>query len=184
MPPNVNLNNAAGGFTEIIGNPVYYRVYGDTAAQIKAQLRDCPAISASSGRDSYAAATSGVITWQYNVASDNSGLCALSNVKVGLHTRMVLPEWHATSAATSGLAVQWQRLMDGTIAHESEHVGIYQQHAKQLLGDLISMPATDCASVETSVKAKTSSAIATLNAAQAAHDARTGHGATEGAALR
>ena len=180
----INLTNTGGGYTELIDSPAYYRVYGDTAAQIKAQLRQCPAVPAVGGGDSFAAVTSGEITWQYTSNAGSNGLCTMNSVKVGLHTRMILPEWHATGAAASGLAAQWQRVVDGTTVHETEHVHMYQQYAKQLLSELVSMPATDCASVEASVKNKTAAVIAALDAAQAGVDHRTGHGVTQGAVLR
>jgi len=178
----VDLNNEVAGLTEIIDNPTYYRVYGSTAAQIKTQLRECPAVSV--GGASFAAVTNGIITWQYNSTLQGNGLCVLSNVKVGLHTRMLLPEWQATAKAANGLAAQWQSVINATIVHETEHVSIYQQHARQLLGNLEAMPATECASIDANVKAKTTAAIAALDAAQAGLDVHTNHGVAQGAMLR
>ena len=178
----VDLNNKVAGLTEIIDNPTYYRVYGNTAAQIKTQLRECPAVSVDGA--SFAAATNGIITWQYDSTSQGNGLCVLSNVKVGLHTRMILPEWQATAKAANGLAAQWQGVINATVVHETEHVSIYQQHARQLLSNLEAMPATECASIDANVKAKTTAAIAALDAAQAGLDVHTNHGVAQGAMLR
>ena len=97
---------------------------------------------------------------------------------------MILPAWQPGGSAAAGLAGNWQNLIASLTVHENGHVAIDQQYANQLLNDLQSLPATACESLAASVATKAAADIAVLNTANAAYDAATNHGATQGAVLR
>jgi predicted secreted Zn-dependent protease len=184
LPSAIDLTNQATGLTQTIDATAYYRIYGNTAAQIKTQLSQCPPIAASADGASFAAETGSKLNWQYSSTSDTSGMCRISNVKVGLHLNMILPAWQPTGDAATGLAANWQNLISSLTTHETGHVAMYQQYANQLLHDLQALPATNCTSIAASVDAVSAANIAALNTANAAYDTATNHGVTQGAVLR
>jgi predicted secreted Zn-dependent protease len=184
LPSTIDLTNQTSGLTQTIDATAYYRIYGNTSAQIKTQLSQCPPIAASTDGASFAAETGSKLNWQYSSTSDTSGTCRISGVEVGLHINMVLPVWQPTSDAASGLAANWQNLISSLTVHENGHVAIYQQYANQLLHDLQALPATSCTSIAASVDAVSAANITALNTANEAYDAATNHGVTQGAVLR
>jgi predicted secreted Zn-dependent protease len=175
------LSVRPAGLNQIIEPTTYYRVYGNTAAQIKTQLQQCPALSRTTG--TFGAATGSNVTWQYAWTINSAGTCTISAVKVGLHINMILPAWESTNTAASGLAADWQRMITNLAGHENGHVAVYQQYAVQLLQDLQSLPAADCAAAGTQAEAKAAAVIAAMNSANAAYDVHTHHGVAQGVVL-
>ena len=185
LPSQLNLAADGNGLTQVIDAHSYYQVYGNTAAQIHAQVKQCAPNGGSEagGGDEFAAETGYRLTWQYDTTTDGSGVCDVANVKVGLHLNMVLPAWQATASASNGLNAAWQNYISSLVTHENGHAAIDQQYAGQLLNDLQAYPATDCGSIAASIQAKANADIAALTAANNAYDAQTNHGATQGAIL-
>lgn len=181
-PAQIDLANKPVGLTYIADATDFYQVFGNTATQIKTQLRQCPAIIQDG--NSFGAVTNGRFTWQYLITPDGSGNCRLSDVKVGLRTNMLLPKWVPTVAATNGLATQWQRLISNLETHENGHITIYHQSAKQLLSDLQALPVGTCDAVAAAAIATTTASTAALNAAHKTYDNHTDHGVEQGAVLR
>jgi predicted secreted Zn-dependent protease len=184
-PSQLDLTADPDGLTQIIDDHSYYQVYGNTAAQIHGQVKQCAPNGGSEagGGDEFAAETGYRLTWQYDTTASDAGTCTVSNVKIGLHLNMVLPEWRPTAAAGNGLVTAWQKYVSSLATHENGHVAIDQQYAGQLLSDLQAYPATDCGSMAASIQAKINADTAALDAANDAYDARTNHGATQGAIL-
>jgi|GEM_PF-1657895 len=184
-PAPINLSSQANGLTHTIDATTYYKVYGNTAKQIKTQLFQCaPPHDSSIEAGNFAAETGGNLSWHYDTTISPDGLCTIGNVKVGLHINMILPSWQPTGSATAGLASNWQNMIDRLTVHENEHVALYQQYANQLLSDLRSIPATSCPAFADTVAATAAGDVASLNTAQANYDAATNHGIKQGAVLR
>lgn len=181
QPAVVNLLSAANGLTQVIDTPVYYTIFGNTSAQIQAQLQSC-APRNSSG-ETFAGEAAYTLVWQYTSSITGNGLCTTSDVKVGLHTTMTLPAWSASKHATSGLASKWNVFINNLTHHENGHIALDKQYANILLNDLENYPATDCATLATAVQAKASAILADLNAANSSYDNHTDHGATQGAII-
>jgi predicted secreted Zn-dependent protease len=184
LPTQINLSNQPNGLSQVIDAPTYYQVFGNTPAQIKAQLHRCAPLVNSTGNTTFSAETGSTLAWQYNSTYFNEGTCTISNVKVGLHLNMILPLWQPSGLEDRGLAGKWQNLIGSLTVHENGHIAIYQQYAQQLLNDFQSLPATDCASIAATVAAKAAANIAALDAAHKAYDADTKHGVSQGAVLR
>jgi predicted secreted Zn-dependent protease len=182
LPAALALSDQPTGLSQVIDSTTYYQIYGNTSAQINAQLQQCPALTLASG--SFGAATGGNVSWHYAWISNGNGTCTISAVKVGLHTNMVLPAWQPTSAASDGLAAQWQNLISNLVHHEDGHVAIYQQYAHQLLQDLQSLPTASCIDIDAQAKAKAAETIAAMNVANSTYDTHTHHGVSQGATLR
>lgn len=183
LPSKIDLTNQASGLSQIIDTPKYYQVYGNTSAQIKRQLQQCAPII-NGEVSNFGAYTGSNLVWQYSLIQNDGETCSVSNVKVGLHTNMLLPKWGATSSTSNGLASSWQYLINNLTTHENGHVAINQKHAQKLLSDMESVPASDCQSIVTSINAKTAANITALNQANDAYDDQTNHGVDQGAVLR
>jgi len=186
LPLPIDLSDKANGLTQVTDTPTYYRVYGNTAAQIKAQLLRCTPLSSSiaSENGSFAARTGSALSWQYSSTPDGTGTCRISNVKVGLHLNMILPLWQPTGSAVDGLAGSWQNLISNLTIHENGHLALYQQYASQLVNDLQSLPAVSCESTAASVASKSAADVAALNTANADYDTSTNNGVEQGVVLR
>ncbi len=180
---SVSLASLASGLTQQIDAPTYYQVYGNTSAQIRAQLQQCGPKINSSGSTEYAAATNHNLAWQYNTIPSSSGVCATSNVKVGLHINTILPQWQPTSSASSGLASAWQKMISGLVIHENGHVAIIQQYSNQLLRDIQTFTASNCGALTATIQPKIDADVASLNRANTTYDSNTNFGATQGAVL-
>jgi predicted secreted Zn-dependent protease len=181
LPAPLALSGQPTGLSEATDSTTYYRIYGNTTAQIETQLQQCPALTLASG--SFGAVTGGNVSWHYSWIPNGNGVCTISTVKVGLHLNMILPAWEPTGAASEGLAAQWQNLIHNLVHHENGHVAIYQQYAHQLLQDLQSLPGTSCTDIAAYAEAKAAATIAALNAANSTYDIHTHHGVSQGVAL-
>lgn len=181
LPSALNLSTMSDGLTNIIDTPSTYKIFGNTATQIRNQLRSC-APSNGSG-EVFAGETGYTLTWQYAATTTDGGLCTLSRLKIGLHVTMSLPAWSPSAQATSGLANQWKNFISNLNIHENGHVALDTQYANQLLSDLQSMPAADCATLNAAVQTKATTTLANLDTANATYDNQTNHGATQGAIL-
>lgn len=185
LPSEISLANQTNGLNLVIDEASYYQVYGNTSAQIQTQIQHCaPSIGTATSQSAMLAAQTGYnLTWHYDLIADDTGSCTISNVKVGLRLNMVLPRWQPTASATSGLARAWQTYASNLAIHENGHESINQRYASQLLGNLQSMPTTDCGTISASIQTKVDVIVAALNASNDAYDARTNHGAKQGAIL-
>lgn len=181
-PGPIQLSNAPDGLTKQIDTPQYYQIYGNDAATLRKQIRQC-APKSESGTTEFAAITSYQLTWQYNLMNTDNGLCKVGHAKVGIHVSQVLPLWQPSTEAQAGLAPKWQAFMGSLTTHENGHRDYDVQYAQMLLDDLIALPATPCAQLAQTVKHLTDSDVATLNQANDNYDSNTNHGATQGAIL-
>jgi len=172
-PAGVNLQNDA---------PAQYRIYGNTASDLRAQIQRCaPGVSGSTGSE-FTGQTDYYLNWQYTVIAAGSG-CSLANIRVGLHTTVALPYWQPTGGAVSGLAGRWQTFINGLTAHEQGHVDIDKTYAADLYQDLENLGTIPCNTVAANVQTITSSNSAALDNANDAYDTATSHGATQGAVI-
>jgi predicted secreted Zn-dependent protease len=182
LPAALALSGRPAGVSHVNDATAYYRVYGDTTAQIETQLRQCPALTRADS--TFGAVTGGTLSWQYDWASTSAGTCTISTVRVGLHTNMLLPSWEPISTASTGLAARWDHLITNLAHHEEGHIDLYQQHAQQLVHNLQSLPATDCANIAAQAEATATAIIAAMTAANSTYDVHTHHGVSQGATLR
>ena len=180
-PTSLNLSAASPGLSTQIDPTHYYQVYGYTNTQIRQQINACaPKLS---GDDDFTGYTTYRLSWQYNYTGNTDGTCSLTTPKIGIHIGEVLPSWQASAYATPGLASRWSAFVAALDTHEHGHITLDQQYAAQIVADLEALPATDCGSIAAQANAIINNGVAALNAANAAYDARTNHGATQGAIL-
>lgn len=180
-PSQLSLASAPAGLHQVIEPTHWYRIYGYTPAEVEQQTAHCA--PASGGDAGFAGETDYRLNWYYNYADNGSGACTLSNLKVGLHVQVALPLWQASSHDATGLASAWQRFISGLNTHEQGHVSLDQHYAATLLQDLQALPPSNCATIEQTVNATANRDVAALNSANDAYDARTNHGASQGAIM-
>jgi predicted secreted Zn-dependent protease len=159
-----------------------YRIYGNTADDLRTQIKRCAPDAAGSADAEFAAQTDYSLTWQYSVVVNNTS-CTLTDVKVGLHTAMALPVWQPTSAATPGLAGRWQTFANSLATHEQGHADIDKTYAAKLLSDLNNMSPVPCDAITADASTVVGADVLALNQANDTYDTATNHGATQGAVL-
>ncbi len=171
----INLGSYAEGVTTLRDSPQYYQVFGDDQSTVRSQIANCgPAVE-------YAADARYNLNWSYALRADETGLCQVIGIKVGVRTSMVLPYREVSGSEAPGLVGKWTAFSAALTAHENGHVAIAEQYAAHMLYSLQTFPAGDCYTMSPSVDATANSVAAQLRAAQTQYDTLTRHGATQGA---
>ncbi|HVS58157.1 MAG TPA: DUF922 domain-containing protein [Candidatus Saccharimonadales bacterium] len=176
------LSATSPGLHTLIDTPHFYRVYGDTSAQIRQQIVWCAPTQFIGAGEAYSGQTDFWMGWSYRYAQTATA-CQVTDVAVGLHVTQAYPEWQPTISAQPGLATQWQTFIANLKTHEQGHVSLGEQYAQTTLHDIQRMSAPSCTALVQAVDNRTSQEVAALNAANQHYDASTNHGATQGAIL-
>ena len=180
-PNAIDLTTANTGLSLIVDSPQQYFVNGSSLSQIRAALSVCaPEVDGSTG---FLAYTDYAVNWSYGVTRLPSGVCTITNPKVGMHVAQILP---ALAGKHNGDAVEaaWNQFSTNLTTHESGHVAYDTQYAKQLLQDITNMPATDCGKIAELTNAVIRQDLAELSIANENYDSDTNHGDSQGAHLR
>jgi predicted secreted Zn-dependent protease len=182
-PGLIDLQNSPAGLSYIVDPIVRYRVYGNTASEIRHQIQQCaPRDSQSSIAAEYTGQTSYQASWQVDYSNDGTGNCKVVNAKIGMHVMVTEPIWQATSIP-SDINTQWQTFITDLNIHEQGHVQLAHEYASQMLNDLQNFPGSSCNGIHTSVNAVMQNDISSLNIANDQYDSSTNHGASQGAIL-
>lgn len=183
-PAKIDLTSQPAGLSAQTDPVTTYRIYATTAAGLRSQIQRCApgSIGDSAAGTEYTAQTAYTLTWQYDTAFANDA-CTIANVKVGLHTAMIMPTWQATASATDGLSGRWQNFIRALSTHEQGHASLDGQYANKLLTDLNALPAMDCGAIDSAVSSMVKADVAAMNQSNDTYDASTNHGANQGAVL-
>jgi predicted secreted Zn-dependent protease len=180
-PSGIDLATAPSGLSISTDAPAHYRIYGDTANQIRTEIQVCAPGAHGSGGAEYTGETSYTMSWQYDTIRGTS--CIAANVKVGMHIGTSLPLWQPTRTTTPGLDKRWDAFMSALTTHEAGHAELDRQYATRLLSDLNALPPMDCERIGSVAKSVVSADMRLLDQANDSYDASTEHGATQGAVL-
>ncbi|HSX45959.1 MAG TPA: DUF922 domain-containing protein [Candidatus Saccharimonadia bacterium] len=179
-PAAISLSPGQNGVSQVVDQPIYYQVYGNTAAQVQAQIKQCSQVS-QSGED-FAAGTYYTMNWLYDYTTD--GLtCSIVNVAVGVHVGQVLPDWNPTASSDSGYAAKWRSFMANLQTHENGHRDLDIQYASKIKQDLKGLQGVSCSGIKQAADATANADLAALNWANDNYDAQTDHGQTQGAVI-
>lgn len=181
-PSALDLTNAAPGPTIQYESNVPYQIYGNTAAQLANQISLCAPRTDGAALAEFTGETAYVLSWQYTTAVSDAG-CQPTNIKVGMHIATVLPSWQPTTTASSALQAKWQRFMLALSTHEAGHAALDRQYTITLTHDLNSLPAMNCANIQSAILNIVNRDTAALNQANDTYDTVTNHGASQGAVI-
>lgn len=120
----------------------------------------------------------------YVPVESSTGRCALSDLRLRLEVVLWLPEFVGSEGAPERVRAQTDALGAALRHHEEGHLHIALAHAHALLAALHALPpAADCRSVRDAVDTLQLRHALKFELAQQRYDARTGHGAAQGAVL-
>jgi predicted secreted Zn-dependent protease len=108
------------------------------------------------------------------------GSCDLTAVRVITVSQPVLPRWTPSADPVPGLSAEWQRFASALEQHEAGHRDITARGAHELLDGMLALK-TFCSQVPRDVKRLTDSIAAQTDSRQAAYDALTRDGGSQGA---
>lgn len=97
---------------------------------------------------------------------------------------MIRPQWAPGPDVHPGVETEWHRFITALARHEQGHVDRALPWGTRILTDLEHLPPVACTAVDSRVKATVQANTAAASREQAAYDRTTGHGRTQGAALR
>lgn len=181
QPAAVKLSDATSGVTVSPTVQAMYTVYGTTQTQISAQMYSCsPVIE---GRSRFAASTDYALNWSFVIQGNTTGMCSISDVRIGLAIAQTYPEWQPSVGTSASVSAAWQRFSANLHSHEDGHANLNLLYANQLLTTLQSIPATDCTTIKVDANAQADALVSRLNLAHHDYDHTTNHGATQGAVL-
>ena len=179
VPGALQLDGSRTGVTTVAEPVDYYRVYGNTVAQILRQAAMCaPAVVAG-----YLAYASWYFNWSFLAGRLPDGNCKLTSVAVGVHTAEVLPRWTPGPSAAGGLAQKWTKFAGALATHEQGHLQRAVQGAQKILHDMQSMGEVSCTTLNSSVNGVGQRDLNAITETERQYDVQTDHGATQGAVL-
>lgn len=115
---------------------------------------------------------------------DQAGRCTLEGLRLRLEVALWLPEFVGSDSASERVRAQAAALGAALLHHEEGHVHIALAHAHALLAELHALPpAVDCRNARDAVARLQIRHSLRHELAQQRYDARTRHGAAQGAVL-
>lgn len=108
--------------------------------------------------------------------------CEIDRAKVSLAMTMTLPMLATTVGVPPDVLKRWNTFVGNTITHETGHVNLNLQGARDYQRDLGNFPpAPDCEMIQLKVKNLFDSGFAAIDRMNADYDAKTQHGFKQGA---
>lgn len=116
----------------------YFDIKGKTADQLDSELsRRGPTANGSSAR--HPGATKIRFGGEATYIQEN-GRCRVGNVKVTVHTQIILPRWSSRKGASRELSMIWDALSSDIRRHEERHAEIARTQARTMEQKLRSLP--------------------------------------------
>lgn len=116
----------------------YFDIRGKTADELDRELsRRGPTSSGSSAR--HPGATKIRFGGEATYIQDN-GRCRVGNVKVTVHTQIILPRWNSRRGASKELSMIWDALSSDIKRHEERHAEIARTQARVMERAIRALP--------------------------------------------
>ncbi|MBC7461676.1 MAG: DUF922 domain-containing protein [Thermoleophilia bacterium] len=153
----------------------YYSFTGQTVVAMRADInRVRPGTQDASAR--------GTVNWGWHHVISASGRCSFDRTAVTLREAFLMPRWASREGAPADVAHAWDVYIARLWVHEKGHQALSQKAANAVAVKLNKMGSfASCASLDTAANKAASVIMARQQQAQVAYDARTQHGATQGA---
>lgn len=173
-PTEISLFARANGVTRVIDDPVYYRTtYSDTLANTVKNVAQCAAQQP--GTQGFHGSTAYRLNWTYYSTQNDSGVCQLQDVKVGIHITHIYPELVHSNGVSPAVISKWASTYAALVAHEAEHESIDIRAANDLNSQLLALRAP-CDQILQSANDITSNSSQNLKTSNDTLDSATDHG--------
>ena len=113
-----------------------------------------------------------------------AGVCRITEARVSLRTEVTLPRWEPGPDASPGLVSQWRTFVENVRLHENGHLEIAVAAKYAVERELRRVQAPSCMTVQGAGNQAAERVLSEYRARQRAYDARSRHGATQGAVWR
>lgn len=123
------------------------------------------------------------IRWQYRYASD-SGWCAITSVAVTVDITSTMPRWTDYPGAQPEAQEKWNSFFARLSEHEEGHARLYREAARDIEREIGSLKRRNCQELEEAVDETGNGLLKQLRTADEDYDAKTKHGALQGAVLQ
>ena len=156
-----------------------YDVAGSSEAELRLQLDKVAPVDANGARhDAY---THWFVKWNFPFARSAAG-CATGPVTITLTVSMDLPRWVDAASGEDALKARWQEYLDSLVTHEVGHRAHGAQAGAEIERALPLLPAQpSCEEMERIANLAGDAVLARFRQADLDYDAKTDHGATQGA---
>jgi predicted secreted Zn-dependent protease len=155
-----------------------YDVSGTTAAALAAEMNTKgPRLPNGTVLKHY---TEWNIEWKFD-RTKMGATCKLSNPRVTLKDKIIMPRWIAPAGASPELVAKWDAFRKAAATHEATHRGIAAGAAASIALAIPQTSAPNCAAAEANANANAKMMIANALEAEKQPDAKTHHGEVEGA---
>jgi predicted secreted Zn-dependent protease len=159
---------------------VYYRITGQTAAELRAQMNRRGPLDYFSGKR-YDAFANWTFSWWYHDRV-RTGNCRITSAKVLVELKYTYPRWLRPRNASPTLIGSWNRYLRALHIHEQGHGTITIGIGRKLHASIRALsPRRSCQKLEAAADLLGANAIERANKVEATYDARTNHGASQGA---
>jgi predicted secreted Zn-dependent protease len=112
------------------------------------------------------------------------GLCRVDTVRVTIAGEILMPHWTEASLAQPALQRHWSDYYAALKVHEDGHIQHGRELAVLVKERLLGLGAVPCERLNATAQGEFNRLYANLRNRDAEYDARTGHGATQGAYFR
>lgn len=137
---SIGLSLCGSAAAEVIASKSYsyFDIRGKTADELDRELsRRGPTASGSSAR--HPGATKIRFGGEATYIQDD-GRCRVGNVKVTVHTQIILPRWSSRKGASKELSMIWDALSSDIKRHEERHAEIARNQARAMERAIRALP--------------------------------------------
>lgn len=120
------------------------------------------------------------VSWRYR-SVPTATHCTLTDVRVSLMSRILLPEWSDRDAADPELVRAWGEFLEGLRTHELGHRALAYRAAAEIERELRRHTAPGCEFIGRNANDRGDFIVSRYRAAQDRYDEETGRGRTQGA---
>lgn len=154
----------------------HYEIRGDDADQVAASLaRFGPSL----GQHRVFGLTSWSARWDYRMRTAGAH-CRVSEPRVRLRVRTLLPRWVGSEAAAPELRARWTAFVAAVRRHELGHRELAVEAGEEIADRLAGMRALSCLRLEERAEARARSVVEEYHRRHRAYDERTEGGRLQG----
>jgi len=128
--------------------------------------------------------TSWHLAYQYSSRSGSGGTCAVGTVTTQLALKVRMPRWTPKADDSTAVAARWSRYISALQVHESGHLQIGRDFESGFKRAALATTAANCGELNSALRTLFDSMLDQARARERDYDARTGHGATQGAVFK